>query len=62
MIQRMMIPLTRDEKNAIWQLAEIEKRDPRDQAAYLIRNALEQAGLLKPPTLPTQQTKQEATQ
>lgn len=43
---RMMIPLEVDEKQAIWQMAERERRDPRQQAALLIRQALEAAGLL----------------
>jgi hypothetical protein len=51
---RMMIPLEIDEKQAIISLADKEKRDPRQQAALLIRRQLEKMGLL-PAAAPTGQ-------
>ena len=42
------VPLPRDVKDALLTLAEREDRDPRRQAARLLREALERAG-----TLPT---------
>lgn len=53
-MNRMMIPLEINEKDAIIYLAAREKRDPRQQAALLIRQALERAGLL-PATDPAPQ-------
>jgi len=47
-MERMMIPLDTDEKNAIWEMAEKTKRDPRQQAALLIRQGLERDGYLQP--------------
>lgn len=49
---RMMIPLEIDEKQAIISLADREKRDPRQQAALLIRQQLENLGLLHPASTP----------
>jgi hypothetical protein len=40
--------LQQDELAALAALAEHERRDPRDQAAVLIRQGLEQQGLLRP--------------
>ena len=40
------VPLPRDVKDALLTLAEREDRDPRRQAARLLRQALEQAGAL----------------
>lgn len=40
--------LDRDEKSALITLASKEKRDPRQQAALLIRQQLENMGLLQP--------------
>ena len=44
----LKIVLDVDERNALGQLAEVEKRDPRSQAAFIIRRELEQLGLLSP--------------
>ncbi len=58
----MYLPLSNDERDALVQLAEREKRDPRQQAALLIRQALERLGLLRPaPTTsnPIQETQNE---
>ena len=46
MITRITINLEREERAALMQLAERERRDPRSQAAWLIRQQLEQLGLL----------------
>lgn len=46
------ITLQDDEKSALRKLAECEKRDPRAQAALLIRLQLEKLGLLQSPTIP----------
>ncbi len=40
--------LDRSERQALTRLAEIERRDPRQQAALLIRRELERAGLIEP--------------
>lgn len=44
---RVMVRLDAQEQRALWHWAEIERRDPRAQAALLIRRALESAGYLK---------------
>ena len=44
----LKIVLDVDERNALGQLAEVEKRDPRSQAAFIIRRELEELGLLSP--------------
>lgn len=45
---RIMVTLRQDEREALRVLAERERRDPRDQAALLIRGELERRGLLLP--------------
>ena len=45
--RRMYLKLTTAESRALGQLAEIERRHPRDQAALLIRQRLIELGLLK---------------
>ena len=45
-MQRMTIELRPDEKEALSQLALFERRDPRAQAALLVRAELERLGLL----------------
>jgi hypothetical protein len=47
---RITVPLKSSERDALWKLAERERRDPRDQAALIVVRALEQAGFL--PTAP----------
>jgi hypothetical protein len=42
------VTLHQEEVAALGALAEQERRDPRDQAAVLIRRGLEQRGLLPP--------------
>ena len=44
---RLTVILQRDERAALAQLAERERRDPRAQAAVLIHEALKQLNLLK---------------
>ncbi|MBN1218521.1 MAG: hypothetical protein JXM69_06325 [Anaerolineae bacterium] len=51
MIRKIFVPMTDKESLALVKLAEQEKRDPRDQAAYLIRQQLENLGLLPPATI-----------
>jgi len=53
MTQRISIPVTIPERDALIRLSQIERRDPRDQAALLIRQALEQAGYLPAHQQPT---------
>lgn len=43
---RVMIRLDEQENKALWQLAETERRDWRDQAALIIRAELERRGLI----------------
>ena len=43
---RISINLREDERKALAQLADIERRDARQQAALLVRNELERRGLL----------------
>ncbi len=45
-MSRVMIPLEDDEREALLNLAQCEKRDPRQQAALLVRESLERRGLL----------------
>jgi hypothetical protein len=47
-VRRITVTLQQDEIAALGALAEQERRDPRDQAAVLIRQGLEQQGLLRP--------------
>jgi hypothetical protein len=47
-VRRITVTLQQDEIAALGALAEHERRDPRDQAAVLIRQGLEQRGLLRP--------------
>lgn len=53
MIQtRITVTLQREERSALARLAEQERRDPRAQAAMLVREALERLGFLQPaPTI-----------
>ncbi len=48
---KITIPLETDEHEALSQFARHEKRDLRQQAAYFIRAALEQIGLLEFPKI-----------
>lgn len=43
---RITITLRAEERDALHRLAETERRDPRAQAALLIRHELERRGLL----------------
>lgn len=43
---RMTLKLPIDERNALYKLAAREYRNPREQAALIIRRELERAGLL----------------
>jgi len=45
-MSKLFVPLQRKEFEALFRLAESELRDPRQQAAVLIRRELEQRGLL----------------
>jgi hypothetical protein len=42
----LRVPLRADERDALMQLSMSERRDPRAQAALIIRNELERLGLL----------------
>ena len=43
----LRVALRADERDALMQLSRCERRDPRAQAAMMIRRALENAGYLK---------------
>lgn len=45
---RITVRLTDEEWEALKTGAQVERRDPRDQAALFVRRALEDAGLLAP--------------
>jgi hypothetical protein len=63
---KVTIYLDQQERDALSNLAQRERRDPRDQAALIIRRELERAGLLPTDTPPDQpapaQAKQKAVQ
>jgi hypothetical protein len=48
MQSRLIIYLTENERHALEKLGEIELRPMKDQAQFLIRQSLEERGLLKP--------------
>lgn len=52
-MSRVTVTLNPDERSALIALAQRERRDPRDQAAIVIRRALESAGLLPAEDLKT---------
>jgi hypothetical protein len=43
---RIMITITREEKRALIDLAQLRRRDPRDQAAQLVHDGLISYGML----------------
>ena len=43
---RIMITITREEKRALIDLAQLRRRDPRDQAAQLVHEGLIRCGML----------------
>jgi hypothetical protein len=45
-MMRLAVTLEQEERDALLVLAQQERRDPRDQAAMLIRRELERMGLL----------------
>lgn len=45
---QVKVALKRDELDALFALSEKERRDPRAQAAMLIRQSLERLGLIHP--------------
>ena len=45
---RFSTPLNDSERVALFKLARHERRDPRDQAALIIRRELERLGLIEP--------------
>lgn len=53
MMTRITVNLQASERSALLALAEIEKRNPRAQAALIIRTELERRGLLSPEMPPT---------
>ena len=50
-MKRMTISITIPENNALHALAERERRDPREQAAYLVIQGLRQLGFLEEESL-----------
>lgn len=55
MIRKIYVPLNEIERTALTQLARQEKRDPRAQGAWLIRQSLKKLGLLPPQKSTNQQ-------
>lgn len=51
---RITITLMPIESEVLWALAQREHRDPRDQAAFLIRAELTRRGLLSADPMPTE--------
>lgn len=47
-MRRLTITLTEEEKRALLKLALEDRRDPRSQAVYLLRQKLEEVGALQP--------------
>lgn len=45
-MRRITVTLSEDEREALYDLAQVEHRDTRKQAAWLIRKELERRGLL----------------
>lgn len=56
---RIMISLQKDESDALLSLSEKERRDPRAQAALLVREALERLGFLQPIPSPQKESARE---
>lgn len=54
-MRRITVQLKDAERDALWRLAERERRDPRDQAALIVIKALAQSGLLPEPTVKASQ-------
>ena len=54
MRKRLPVYLTQTEQMALFELAERERRDPREEAALLIRRGLEDARLLPATEFPKQ--------
>jgi hypothetical protein len=48
---RFLVPLDNEERDALTKLANAEWRSPQFQAAHIIRQKLEEVGLIKPRTL-----------
>jgi len=53
-VRRITVTLEDDERKALQDLAEAERRHPSDQAAILIRRELERERLLEPPEIHTE--------
>jgi hypothetical protein len=58
-VKRTTVVLHTEEHEALLALAERERRDPRSQAAFLIRRGLEQSGVLSSADIPTQDRRPE---
>jgi hypothetical protein len=58
-MNRLNVYIQQAERAALLQLAQNERRDPRDQAALLIRQRLEQLGLLPAPNPPAKENRDE---
>ena len=58
-LTKVYVPLNDIERKALIQLGIAEKRDPRQQAALLIRRELERLGLLQPTPTPQQESTRE---
>ena len=56
---RLMIPFETEELHALYRLSDKEYRDPRQQAAFLIRQKLEELGLITPKANHSTKTRKE---
>lgn len=45
---RITLTISEDEQQALLKLSQQERRNPRDQGALLLRQALEEVGVLRP--------------
>lgn len=58
---KINVPLSQHEVDALVAIANREYRHPREQARFMLREALEQRGLLQPETSRAQQPAMAAT-
>lgn len=56
-MKRTTVMLRTEEHKALLVLAERERRDPRSQAAFLIRRGLERCGVLSPADAPARESR-----
>jgi hypothetical protein len=59
---RVTVTLHTNEKSALCKMAQDQRRDPRAQAALLIRNGLERSGYLSEPITELEETRRDVRQ